>query len=72
MPNRRGAYRPRPYPFYIGCAKLIDSPTNSFVGHVYPTFDQKPFNITETQVEPEIEPNSSFDDVRMEAVPRIN
>ena len=72
MPNRWGAFRPRPYPFCIGWAKLIDPPTNSFVGHINAAFDQKLFNISKAKIEPKVHPYGATDNVRMETMTSID
>ena len=53
-------------------AKFIDPSPDCFIGNIYTALHHGFLDISETQDESDIKPDSPLDDVGMEAVPSVN
>ena len=58
--------------FCIRGPELVDPSEDGFVRHINTAFGHEFFDVTKTQIEPEVHPNGTLNDVWMEAMARID
>jgi len=72
MPDRRGWFGSRLYPFCLCGPELVDPSADGFVSRINTAFDHEFFDITKTQIEVKIHPNGTANNIRMEAVAKVD